>query len=178
MVQILSNTPTWVFGLFMGLLALGFMQTRTRRVGKIPAFILPAGMVALSLAGIQSSFGLSVGPLAAWAIALALAALLGYSMFRDRRVEYDAAANQFLVPGSWMPLAVIMSIFFAKYAYAVLRAFNAAVISSPFFVVALSGVYGILSGYFAARALNLVATVRATGAAEISPATSLGSPPP
>lgn len=159
-IQILTNTPAWVFGLFVGLVALGFMQARTRRVGKILAFILPAGMIALSLAGIYSSFGLGVGPLATWAIAVALATLLGYSMFRDKRVEYDAAAKQFLVPGSWMPFVVIMAIFFAKYAYAVLRAVDAKAISSPIFVAALSGVYGILSGYFAARALNLALTAR------------------
>jgi len=57
--NILSNTPTWVFGLFPGLLALGLLQTRTRRVGRVPAFTLPVGMTALSLAGIQSSFGLA-----------------------------------------------------------------------------------------------------------------------
>ena len=40
------------------LLAFGLMQTRTRTVRKIPALLLPVGMVALSLAGIKTSFGL------------------------------------------------------------------------------------------------------------------------
>jgi hypothetical protein len=177
-VQVLSNTPTWVFALFFGLLALGLMQTRTRRVGRIPAFILPAGMITLSLAGINSSFGLRPVPLTSWAIALALAALLGYSKFRDKRVEYDATATQFLVPGSWMPLFVIMAIFFAKYTYAVMHAFNAEVVSAPLFVTALSGIYGLLSGYFAARAWNLVTKARTASGTHVLPTTSHGSPLP
>jgi uncharacterized membrane protein len=154
--QILSNTPTWVFVLFFVLLMFGVMQARTRTVRMIPALLLPAGMIALSLAGINSSFGLTTVPLTSWAAALAMAAVVGYSLFRDKRVMYDATAKTFFVPGSWLPLAVIMAIFFAKYFYAVMHALRADIITKPQFVVALSAVYGLLSGYFAARALNLI----------------------
>ncbi|AOS81066.1 MULTISPECIES: DUF6622 family protein [Hydrogenophaga] len=160
MVQILSHTPAWVFALFVVLLAFGLMQTRTRRVRKLPALLLPAGMVALSLAGVQSSFGLRPLPLLAWAAALAVAALLGYRWFRDDRVKYDAATATFFIPGSWAPLAVIMAIFLAKYAYAVMLAMKAEVIASALFVIALSAVYGLLSGYFVARAINLITKAR------------------
>jgi hypothetical protein len=44
----------------------------------------------------------------------------------------------------------------AKYVYAVMHALNADVISAPLFIVFLSAVYGLLSGYFAARAFNLI----------------------
>lgn len=155
-VQILSNTPGWVFALFLALLVLGLMQARTRTVRKIPALLLPAGMIALSLAGINSSFGLRPVPLASWTAALVIAGVVGHALFRDERVEYDAAEEKFLVPGSWVPLAVIMAIFFAKYVYAVMNAFNADVISTPLFIVVVSAVYGLLSGYFAARAFNLI----------------------
>lgn len=160
--QILANTPTWVFALFLVLLVFGLMQTRTRAVRRIPALLLPAGMVALSLAGVNSSFGLTPVPLASWAVALAVAALAGYVLFRDKRVEYDATAKKFFVPGSWVPLVVIMAIFFAKYVYAVMHALHAAIISTTLFIVVLSAVYGLLSGYFAARAMNLVKLARRT----------------
>jgi len=155
-VQILANTPVWVFALFFGLLVFGLMQTRTRTVRMFPALLLPAGMIALSLAGINSSFGLRPVPLASWAVALALAATIGYALFRDKRVGYDATTRKFFLPGSWMPLAVIMAIFFAKYVYAVMHAMKIEAISAPLFVVVLSAVYGVLSGYFAARAFNLI----------------------
>jgi hypothetical protein len=145
-----------VYVLFVVLLGFGLMQARTRTVRMFPALLLPAGMIALSLAGINSSFGLRPVPLVSWAVALALAASVGHALFRDKRVEYDAATKKFTVPGSWVPLAVIMAIFFAKYVYAVMHALKADVISTPLFVVGLSAVYGLLSGYFAARAVNLI----------------------
>lgn len=160
MVRILSHTPAWVFVLFLVLLAFGLMQTRTRRVRKLPALLLPAGMVALSLAGIQSSFGLRLLPLLAWVAGLAAAAFVGYRWFRDDRVTYDATERAFFIPGSWTPLAVIMAIFLAKYAYAVMLAMKAEAIASALFVLALSAVYGLLSGYFVARAIHLIAKAR------------------
>jgi uncharacterized membrane protein len=81
--------------LFFVLLVFGLMQTRTRSVRKIPALLLPASMIALSLAGIESSFGLTLAPLASWAIALSIAALVGYALFRDKGVEYDATTEKF-----------------------------------------------------------------------------------
>ena len=160
LVQILANTPAWVFVSFIVLLVFGLMQTRTRAVQKIPALLLPAGMIALSLFGIGSSFGLSPIPVASWAIALSTAALVGYALFRDRGVEYDATTEKFLVPGSWVPLGVMTTIFFAKYVYGVMHAFNVEVLSAPLFIVFLSAVYGLLSGYFAARGFNLVKTAQ------------------
>ncbi len=155
-VQILSHTPVWVYALFFVLLAFGLMQTRTRSVSKIPALLLPAGMIALSLAGINSSFGLRPIPLVAWGAAMVVATVAGYMFFRDKRIHRDATGGTFFIPGSWVPLIVMMAIFFAKYVYAVMSAFNADVIATPLFIGALSAVYGLLSGYFSSRAVNLV----------------------
>jgi len=159
-LQILANTPAWVIALFFVLLGLGFMQTRTREVRRFPALVLPVGMVALSLAGINSSFGLKPLPLFSWATALVIASLVGDYLFRDTAVKYNTTTRAFVIPGSWIPLVVIMAIFFAKYVYAVMRAFDAAVLNTTPLVVILSAVYGLLSGYFAAKALNLLHLVR------------------
>ena len=155
-VQILSHTPIWVYALFFVLLVFGLIQTRTRTVSKIPALLLPVGMIALSLAGINSSFGLRTIPLAAWGAALTVATVVGYTFFRDKRIHCKATDGKFFIPGSWVPLVAMMAIFFAKYVYAVMNASNAEVISTPMFIGALSAVYGLLSGYFSSRAVNLI----------------------
>ncbi|HEY0393814.1 MAG TPA: DUF6622 family protein [Candidatus Elarobacter sp.] len=155
-VQILVHTPIWVYGLFFVLLVFGLMQTRTRTVAKIPALLLPVGMIALSLFGIYSSFGFRPLPLVAWATATAIASAAGYAFFRDTRVRRDATGGKFLIAGSWGPLVVMMAIFCVKYVYAILHGFNAEVIATPMFIGALSAVYGVLSGYFSSRAVNLI----------------------
>jgi hypothetical protein len=86
--------------------------------------------------------------------------LVGHAQFRDQRVSYDASAKTYFIPGSWVPLVVIMAVFFAKCAYAVMNTLNAAVISSTLFVVGVSAIDGVLSGYFAERALNLISLTK------------------
>jgi hypothetical protein len=122
----------------------------------MPALLLPVGMLALSLWGIYSSFGLTTIPLAAWGMAIAIATVVGYTFFRDTRIHCTATDGNFFIPGSWAPFVVMMAIFFTKYVYAVMHAFNAEVISTPLFIGTLSAVYGLLSGYFSSRAGNLI----------------------
>jgi hypothetical protein len=156
MVQILSHTPIWVYATFFVLLVFGLIQTRTRTVSKLPALLLPAGMLALSLAGIYSSFGLATIPLAAWGMAIASTTVVGYTFFRDKRIHCTATDGNFFIPGSWVPLIVMMAIFLTKYVYAILHAYNAEGIATPLVIGALSAVYGLLSGYFSSRAVNLI----------------------
>ncbi|HEY0615332.1 MAG TPA: DUF6622 family protein [Candidatus Elarobacter sp.] len=160
-LQILAHTPIWVYGLFFVLLGFGLMQTRTRTVSKIPALLLPAGMIALSLAGINSSFGLRTIPLVAWGVAMAVATVAGYAFFRDKAIRREATGEKFFIPGSWVPLVVMMAIFFTKYVYAVMSASHAELIATPIFIGALSAVYGLLSGYFSSRAVNLIRVAQA-----------------
>jgi hypothetical protein len=155
-VQILSYTPIWVYATFFVLLAFGLIQTRTRTVRKLPALLMPAGMIALSLAGIYTSFGFATLPLAAWGVALASSTVVGYTFFRDTRVHYTAPDGSFFIPGNWVPLIVMMAIFVTKYVYAVMHAYNAEGIATPMVIGALSAVYGLLSGYFSSRAVNLI----------------------
>jgi uncharacterized integral membrane protein len=89
-------------------------------------------------------------------MAIASATVVGYTFFRDTRIHGKATDGTFFIPGSWVPLVVMMAIFFAKYVNAVMHAFNAAVIATPLFIGALSAVYGLLSGYFSSRAVNLI----------------------
>ncbi|MBZ2205874.1 DUF6622 family protein [Massilia soli] len=165
MSQILTHTPPWVFALFAGLLAFGLLQTRSRNVNRTMAYLLPAGMVALSLSGVQSSFGLAPVPVALWATGLIVVAFAGYKLFPNTRLIFDPATNSFFIPGSWYPLAVIMAIFLTKYAFAVMTAMKFGAVNSPAFAMAFSLAYGCFSGYFAARAANLVAQTKASGAA-------------
>jgi hypothetical protein len=160
MLQILSHTPAWVFALFVGLLAFGLLQTRSRHVKKTLAYALPVGMVALSLSGIQSSFGLKPLPVAAWASGLMVVTLIAYKVFPPKGISLNAGDNTFYIPGSWTPLAVIMAIFFTKYLFAVMQGFGAGAAGGHVTVAALSLAYGCFSGYFCARAVSLAAVTR------------------
>ena len=67
LLQIIQGTPTGVWVLFAGLVALGLQQARERTIGSVRAAVLPAAFVVLSLAGVVSAFGGSALALTAWA---------------------------------------------------------------------------------------------------------------
>ena len=159
--QILIHTPLWVYGLFIVLVAFGLQQTRSRNVNAVLAYFLPLGMIALSLAGINSSFGIKPAPIAMWAIGLLIVTVIGFKRFRDDRVTFTRSSRSFFIPGSWTPFFVIMAIFFTKYVSAVIQAFDAEVVTTKAFVAALSLAYGCFSGYFSSRAVNLVSKAKA-----------------
>lgn len=159
--QILIHTPLWVYGLFIVLVAFGLQQTRSRNVNAVLAYFLPLGMIALSLAGINSSFGIKPAPIAMWAIGLLIVTVIGFKRFRDDRVTFTRSSRSFFIPGSWTPFFVIMAIFFTKYVFAVIQAFDAEIVTTKTFVAALSLAYGCFSGYFSSRAINLVSKAKA-----------------
>jgi hypothetical protein len=160
MLQILAHTPIWVFVLFVVLLVFGLLQTRSRAVKPLLAYFLPAGMIALSLAGVQSSFGIQALPVGSWATGVAMVTFIGVRFFPLKAVTYDSEKKHFLIPGGWLPFFVIMAIFFTKYAVAVMRGLDSPFVDRPAFAMALSLAYGCFSGYFAARAVSLVAAAR------------------
>lgn len=155
-LQILKHTPLWVFGLFLGLAYIGYLQSRTRSVSRFRLAVLPVAMLCLSLLGVWSSFGADFIAFFAWASALVTIIAFGLKLPQSRGASYSAESQLFNVPGSWMPLALMMSIFFTKYAVAVARAVSVGH-SLPVAATAIvCAVCGLCSGMFFVRALRVI----------------------
>lgn len=151
--EILKRTPSWVFVLFLVLLALGYSQSKARAVKRRHVAILPAAMIALSFYGVLSAFGVAPIALAAWLIGASVAVWLGIALAVPRGVTYSAEALSFSIPGSWLPLVLMMAIFFIKYAVGVILARQLPVAGTFEFTGLISLTYGFLSGLFLSRAL-------------------------
>ncbi len=151
-IEILRRTPPWVFVLFIGLLAYGYYQSKPRRLTLGKVMILPAVMVCLSFLGVLSAFGASPTGLLAWAAGLMAATTLGLTWRRRERATHAPATDPPLMPGSWVPLALMMAIFFTKYAVGVAQARQLPVMALPTFVLAVGFLYGVYSGLFLSRA--------------------------
>ena len=154
--QILSNTPLWVWGLLAGLLVLGLSQTRSRSVGMARIALLPLGLGAFSLYGMVSAFGAAPVVLGSWLAAGALLLLIVTQLPLPSDVRYDAANRQFQLPGSWVPMALIMGIFLTKYVVAVSLVLHPELKLHANFSLAIGTLYGVFSGVFSGRALRLV----------------------
>lgn len=154
LTQILLRTPAWVYVLFVALVSLGFLQTRTRTVGGARLAVLPVALGAFSVYGVYATFGPQPAGLAGWGTGMVLAFMLNGVLKQPRGVRYDPADRVFLMPGSWMPLALMMTMFFTRYAVTVAIATDPALAAAPAFVATACLFYGLLSGTFFARALQ------------------------
>jgi hypothetical protein len=155
---ILQNTPTWVWGLLAGLLALGISQMRDRQVSLARSIVMPVAMAVFAVWGIVSAFG--AGSVLVWALLawVAAAASVGWLLAISRPprgTSYDPATRSYALPGSAVPLLLILGIFLTKYAVGVELAMQPSAGADGNFAVAIAALYGVFNGIFAGRALRL-----------------------
>lgn len=162
LMGILHNTPYWVWGVFALLLVLGLMQTRKRNVSRFLVFLLPLIMIPLSFFAIASSFGITPLPIITWLAGIAAAFAANAFLFQaPGGVRYDASLGKFEIPGSWIPLLLMMTIFLARFVIGFTRAVNPALVGTNMFAGIVAAVLGFCSGLFAARALKIISAQRA-----------------
>lgn len=154
-MQILAGTPKWVFVLFAALLYMGIQQMLPRRVGINRITILSLAMTGLSLYGVVSVFGDTPQALLTWVVGAAVAFAINFQMGSSPRIQYDMASRSFQLPGSVVPLALFMGIFFTKYAVGVTLSVQPALAHDSGFALAIGSIYGAFSGVFMARAAKL-----------------------
>jgi hypothetical protein len=176
LIQILAHTPPWVFGLFLALVALGVAQTRPRQVARARLALLPLAMTTLALLGVWSSFADHAVALAAWTTTMLGVVGASLAWAPPRMAAYSPASKRYAVPGSWIPLALMMGIFFTKYAVAVVRAMQPAALDGTAAITAVCALYGLYSGLFLARALRIARTAWRDGGA--APGAVVSAPAP
>lgn len=151
----LAHVPTWVYGLFALLLALGLLFTRARAVHPVVPTLMAMGFGCYSLYGVISSFGASPATVASWATGMAVSAFLVRPHFGPRELSLVPGSPKILVPGSWLPLALMMGIFAVKFFVGVVRGARLPVGTEVWFAPAVCLTLGLLSGGFTARGLNV-----------------------
>lgn len=150
LIQIVSHTPIHVWAILAFLVYRGMAASRDREVELRKLCIIPVVMLVLSLQDISAKFGLDGIPLAAWiaGVALALAPVL---LFGADRIAAGEQAGTVRVRGSWMPLALMMAVFFTKYTASVLLAVFPQAHQNALAAGAVCALFGLFNGVFLGR---------------------------
>jgi len=159
-LSILEHTPVWVWAVFCAVSALGLAQTRTRNVGRARAILLPVVMVGLSLSGAFNTFVQVPLALAAWTAGFALSLSFAGEAMAVRGASWSPATRRFQVPGSWLPVMMILGIFVTKYVAGICLAINPSLAANTSLTWLLSLIYGAFAGLFWGRARSLANLTR------------------
>jgi hypothetical protein len=153
---ILRNTPAWVWGLLVGLLALGATQLRDRTASLARVSMLPVGMTVFSAWGTISAFGTS-GNLAEVVAAWFAAAAAAFALVAPGRASarFHPVQRTYAMPGSVVPLLLIVGIFLVKYVVGVELAMAPRLVQDTQYALTVAGLYGAFTGIFVGRAARL-----------------------
>ena len=101
--------------------------------------------------GNYSAFGWQAAPLLAWGLGMASSAALVLRSGWPGGARFNAERRLFFVPGSWLPLGLMMGIFVGKFALGMSLALQPALAHSIVAAVGSSAAFGLLSGAFLGR---------------------------
>ena len=154
-LDILINTPFYIYWMFFSLIAVGYMQSKTRRLGIRRALIMPVLLCFLSFLGFLLDFGLtflsSFFYFIGLCLGLYLALFLNQKYSLSKQIQYSSLKRSFVIQGSFIPLTMMMFVFFIKYFVGVVSAINLERLKEEEFIMLFSLLYGLFSALFFMR---------------------------
>ena len=154
-LTVLQHTPTRVWFILAALVAFGLLQMRARTVSRARLTVLPLALLALSLAGVVSNFGALPMALVGWLVGVAAPLALPRQTLATPGAQWSPTTRCLQVPGSALPLALMVGLFAIKYIAGASLAMHPELGRDASFAGACSFGFGVFSGAFLARSLAL-----------------------
>ena len=159
-ITILHGAPGWVWALLAALVALGVSQSFPRLMTTRRATIVPIALFVLSLYGVVSAFRQQTFALTAWVAGVATSLMLVSATGAFRGISWSDEHQRIRVPGSWLPLVLIMGLFATKFGVGASLAMQPSLAADPVFATAAGLAYGGFSGLFLGRGLVMLKVAR------------------
>lgn len=158
-----ASIPVWVPAVFIALVLLGYRQSVPRTIKPAMLAAVALAMFGFSLYGIVSAFGPQPLALLLWATGYAAVMVFGARYLAPRGLA--RAGTSVRIPGSWVPLMLLLAIFAAKFVLGFAAGAGLPLLHEAGFIAAVSGVLGALSGGFGVRAVAVHRYAATAGAA-------------
>ena len=157
-MEIITNTPAWVFVIFALVVARGVSAMRTRPVQAQMLIGFALAFLAFGAQGAWTRSGATSWPMLAWLAAVAVGCCVGLISVPKATVFGQRQAAQ--QRGSIVPLLLILLIFGSRYAAGVINAMHPELLDPLPMRVLLCALYGVLTGVLAGRGLRVCLLVR------------------
>jgi len=160
-MSVLLKAPIWVWPLLAVLILLGVRSARPRTLSRAAVFVWPVIMITLSVNGVVSTYGANAAAWESWLCGFVAGIAIG-GIFGPGAgaVRYNAQTRRFDVPGSWMPLVLMLMLFCTRFAIGVANARFPQIVGTPGFLATVGLALGTCSGAFAARSIAVMTAKR------------------
>ncbi len=147
-MEIISNTPIFVWPLLAYLFWGGWKARKTYIVPWIPLLIMPVVMCIWSIYSILARYGvLSIGY---WMVSITLGIYLGSLTVRKLGLKFDKKRKLIEISGNWTPLILSMSIFSLRYFLGAIYGLHPELARVPALLI-VENIATIVSGMFMGR---------------------------
>ncbi|HJU30247.1 MAG TPA: DUF6622 family protein [Hyphomicrobiaceae bacterium] len=160
MLQILVNTPVWVWVLLAFLLFLGVRALRPTIAPLWRTALLPSAFFLWGLSSLYELHGLRYERVLPWLAAVAGGTIVGLLIARTQTIQADKTRHLVRTAGGPMTLILILLIFATKYEFGYLHATRPDLFAEPRFWLAEIAVSGVISGMFIGRFAGLLRQYR------------------
>jgi len=155
MISMLSQTPWWVYIIFVLLVIRGVQSLHAQTAPLIRLLVVPLIFIAWSLYSIRIRHGLSANSLGIWFLFACMGALFGL-VFLYQRITVDKKHMLVHVPGSVFPLILFMIFFVIKYSIGLLHATAPQTYQNYSLWIVDLGTSGFISGIFTGRFIHIL----------------------
>lgn len=155
MLEILLNTPRWVYAVFAFITYTGVRACFESRLSVPELLVLPCAFGALAVFDALDIAALSITVISVHTVALVTGAVLAYRRYRTLAIGLSDDRRALRVSGDILVLSVSMSFFAVRYWDGYQSAIGAPIAQKlpvELFIVATSS---FVSGFFAARSATL-----------------------
>lgn len=154
-LQIVINTPPWVWVLLAFLLFLGIRALRPSTAPLWRVAILPAVFCVWGISGLFSLHKPAPDRVLPWLAAIAAGIGIGMAVARLQPVRADKTRGLVRVPGGPLTLVLILGIFATKYVFGVLHGMSPALFAEPRYWLSELLIAGTLTGMLVGRFIGL-----------------------
>jgi hypothetical protein len=151
MWTLITHTPLYVWPLLLLLIWGGLQARKTHKVTYRSLLIFPTIMLIWSLYAALSQA--SLFSLSLWAVSILLGVFFGYLTVRRIPLHFDKESKILVIPGSYIPLILFLSIFALRYTLQATHALVSGFIGTPSYFLLEAGAT-LISGMFLGRILG------------------------
>jgi hypothetical protein len=152
-IDLLKETPWWVYALFILLVAIALRATQRRTLTLKQLFVVPGILTLWNLFWLDERIHNRLSLFLYWAIGVIAGSFFGWLMVRSWKIHAEKLKKRIFLPPTWSTLILVLAIFSVRYFFGFNYLKHPESAAKLFLADSLSS--GVITGIFIGRAAKI-----------------------